>query len=95
MSGHVAVRSCIGCGARAPQDTLVRLVAGADGLRLDPARRAPGRGGYLHRDPACWDAFVRRRGAVRSLRRTPSHQERERLVGALAAAGDEGREVAP
>ena len=45
----------------------------------------PGRGAYLHREPACWAAFVRRRGAVRSLRATPSRATREALVDTLAA----------
>ena len=79
------IRTCVGCGQRAPQATLVRMVAMGDGLRLDPRRRAPGRGGYLHRAPACWDGFRRRRGRVRSLDLTPGHAVRERLVAALAA----------
>jgi len=80
------IRTCVGCGERALQRELVRLVAAADGLTLDPpGRRAPGRGAYLHAAPACWAAFARRRGPVRSLRRTPSVDERGRLVAALAA----------
>jgi len=80
------IRTCVGCGERAPQRTLVRLVAAADGLALDlPGRRAPGRGAYLHVAPACWTTFARRRGPVRSLRRTPSVDDRTRLVDALVA----------
>ena len=80
------IRTCVGCGKRALQRELVRMVAGAEGLALDPPRRrAAGRGAYLHRQPACWEAFGRRRGPVRSLRRTPSVEERARLVAALAA----------
>ncbi len=79
------IRTCVGCGRQAPQDTLVRIVAAGDGLRLDVARRAPGRGAYLHRAPECWAAFARRRGPVRSLRRSPGRAERAELVAALAA----------
>ena len=79
------IRTCVGCGVRAPKDALLRMVAAPDGLSLDAARRAPGRGAYLHRAPTCWEAFVRRRGPVRSLRRAPSRLERERLVATLAA----------
>ncbi len=79
------IRTCVGCGRQAPQDTLVRFVAAGDGLRLDGARRAPGRGAYLHRAPECWAAFARRRGPVRSLRRSPGRAERAELVAALAA----------
>ena len=84
MSGSSPVRSCIGCGARASRDTLVRVVLTATGLGVDHAGRLPGRGGYLHRDAACWAAFVRRRGQVRSLRATPPVADRERLVRLLA-----------
>jgi predicted RNA-binding protein YlxR (DUF448 family) len=82
------VRTCVGCGARVPQRGLLRFVAVAGGLALDAGRRAPGRGAYLHPEPACWQAFVRRRGAVRSLRATPGPEQRTRLVAALAAAGE-------
>jgi predicted RNA-binding protein YlxR (DUF448 family) len=81
------VRTCIGCGERSPQGSLVRIVGTSEGLRADPERRAPGRGGYLHRRVACWEAFVGRRGRIRSLGFSPGRPERERLVAALAAAG--------
>ncbi|HLK10154.1 MAG TPA: YlxR family protein [Candidatus Binatia bacterium] len=79
------VRTCVGCGRRAPQAALLRFVAAADGLRPDAGPRAPGRGAYLHHATDCWAAFVRRRGPVRSLRRLAGRAERERLVAALAA----------
>jgi predicted RNA-binding protein YlxR (DUF448 family) len=86
MRSAEPIRTCVGCSERAPQRALVRVVAAADGLALDqPGRRAPGRGAYLHAAPACWAAFARRRGPVRSLRRTPGVEERARLVEALAA----------
>lgn len=80
------VRSCAGCGARAPQRSLVRFVAVDGALVLDPRRRRPGRGAYLHRDPTCAQAFVARRGPVRSLRSNPARAAREALVGALHAS---------
>ncbi|HSV07707.1 MAG TPA: YlxR family protein [Candidatus Binatus sp.] len=80
------VRTCVGCGQRTPQSALLRIVGGRDGLRPDPTRRLPGRGGYLHADPACWARFVQRRGPVRSLRLTPARADRERLVAALQGA---------
>ena len=79
------VRTCAGCAARAPKTTLLRFVGTADGLAADPARRADGRGAYLHRDPRCFDLFVRRRGPVRSLRRSVARPERERFVAGLMA----------
>jgi predicted RNA-binding protein YlxR (DUF448 family) len=85
VTGHEPIRTCTGCGSRAPQRTLLRFVALGGTLALDHGRRSPGRGAYLHRDPECWTAFVRRRGPVRSLRLTPPRPERERLVAVLAA----------
>src|SRR5213076_3168137 len=46
VSVHEPVRTCVGCGARAPQRALRRFVAGPAGLRLDGRRRGPGRGAY-------------------------------------------------
>ena len=79
------IRTCAGCAERAPKATLLRFVGTADGLAADPARRAAGRGAYLHRDPGCFDLFVRRRGPVRSLRRSVARPERERFVASLTA----------
>ena len=79
------VRTCAGCAERAVKGTLLRFVGTADGLQSDPARRAPGRGAYLHADPRCFELFVRRRGPVRSLRRSVGRTERERFVAALTA----------
>jgi uncharacterized protein len=84
------IRTCVGCGARAPKDALTRFVATADGLALDLEGRVPGRGAYLHSALACRAAFVRRRGPVRSLRQTPERAERERLAAALAEASAGG-----
>jgi predicted RNA-binding protein YlxR (DUF448 family) len=79
------IRTCAGCAERAPKGTLLRFVGSVDGLAADPARRASGRGAYLHRDPRCFDLFVRRRGPIRSLRRSVGRPERERFVASLAA----------
>jgi hypothetical protein len=81
----VPIRTCAGCGERADKDMLLRFVGSGDGLQADPGRSAPGRGAYLHADPRCLDLFVRRRGSVRSLRRSVGRPERERFVAALTA----------
>lgn len=84
------VRTCVGCRERAPVPGLLRFVATADGLAPDAARRAPGRGAWLHRAPACWAAFARRRGLVRSLRTSVSPAERASLVAYLTAMDGAG-----
>lgn len=81
----VPIRTCAGCGERADKAMLLRFVATAEGLHADPGRRAPGRGAYLHVDPRCHELFVRRRGPVRSLRRSVGRPEREKFVAALTA----------
>jgi predicted RNA-binding protein YlxR (DUF448 family) len=82
----IPMRSCVGCGARGAQAELIRVTWREDVLVRDDARRGPGRGAYLHRRPSCWDAFVARRGAVRSLRAAVPRPAREALVRALQAA---------
>lgn len=81
--GSTPIRTCVACRTRRPQGELVRLAATADGVRLDPARRLPGRGAYLCPDPGCVDAAGRRQaaGLHRALRGAPTEQ----LLGALAA----------
>jgi len=81
------MRTCVGCGERALQASLVRFVAAGAALALDERRRLPGRGAWLHRERVCWDAFVQRRGAVRSLRTAPSREARAALRDVLEAAG--------
>ena len=62
------VRSCVGCGRRAPQGELLRFVA-KDG-RLVPGAGEPGRGAYTCRRLACFERAVARRAFNRTLRKT-------------------------
>ncbi len=67
------VRTCIGCRRRAPAGELIRVVAteGDDGARtvvVDARRRLPGRGAWLHDDPACRDHARKRNAFRRALR---------------------------
>ncbi|SDU84543.1 hypothetical protein SAMN04488544_0854 [Microlunatus sagamiharensis] len=62
------VRTCVGCRRRDAQDRLLRVVAEGTGVRVDPRRRAPGRGAYVHPDPACVALAVRKRAFGRTLR---------------------------
>ncbi len=62
----------MGCRDRAPASTLLRVVAvsddGAQRLVADPRHRLPGRGAYLHVDPACLAKADKRRAFPRALR---------------------------
>jgi uncharacterized protein len=86
------IRTCVGCGQRDRQRSLVRFVMAGGRLALDarPGRQ-PGRGAYLHHASSCWSTFVRRRGAVRSLRVSPAAAQREELVATLSGVAEGSR----
>jgi predicted RNA-binding protein YlxR (DUF448 family) len=88
--GHVAVRTCLGCGARAPKDDLLRVVLATGGLAADPHQRRGGRGGYLHRDRRCWTDFARRKGNIRALRAAIDRPTRAAFVAQLGEGAAEG-----
>jgi predicted RNA-binding protein YlxR (DUF448 family) len=67
-------RSCVGCRERAPKAELVRVARTPAGVRVDPHGNGPGRGAYMHRDPACIAAALRK-GALASALRTGLAQE--------------------
>ncbi|MGW1677917.1 YlxR family protein [Saccharopolyspora sp. NPDC002376] len=67
------VRTCVGCRTRTSPVELLRVVAAVDGdsspvVVPDPRRRRPGRGAWLHPDPACLRLAERRRAFPRALR---------------------------
>lgn len=58
---------CVGCRERGDKARLVRLVW-RDGVVVDEAQTAPGRGAYLHRRGDCLSAALKRRAVGRALR---------------------------
>jgi len=82
---HVPVRTCAGCGGKAPQAELLRFVA-REG-RLARARAGdPGRSVYTHRRLACFERAHARRAFARTLRRTV--QVETDLAGLYTEASD-------
>jgi predicted RNA-binding protein YlxR (DUF448 family) len=63
------IRTCVGCGRKAPQRELVRFAAPAGVLEADPLRRLPGRGAYTCPRPSCFERAESRRAFQRVLRR--------------------------
>jgi uncharacterized protein len=61
------VRTCVGCGAKAPQGELVRLKAEGERVVVDHARTG-GRGAWLHAADPCLERAVKRRALPRALR---------------------------
>ena len=64
----VPVRTCVGCRARAPRSTLLRVVAVDSTLVPDERASMPGRGAWVHETRECVEAAIRRRAFVRALR---------------------------
>ncbi|TMK68831.1 MAG: YlxR family protein [Actinobacteria bacterium] len=62
------IRSCIGCGRKAPQQELLRFVA--ENGRLVPGDHRPGRGAYTCRRLSCFERAASRRAFNRTLRQT-------------------------
>ncbi|MFV0374383.1 YlxR family protein [Microbacterium sp.] len=62
------VRTCVGCRARAPRSSLLRVVARNGELIPDEPPVLPGRGAWVHDTDACVDAAIRRRVFGRALR---------------------------
>ncbi len=77
---HIPQRTCIGCRTTSSKWELVRVVRTADGVQVDPTRRLPGRGAYVHARRACWEAAFKRKAFARALRTelTPADVERLR-----------------
>ena len=63
----ISIRTCAGCGRKAPQSELRRFVA-KDG-QLTPGRTEPGRGVYTCRRLACFERAAEKRAFARVLRR--------------------------
>jgi len=61
------IRSCIGCGRKAPQSELLRFAA-RDGV-LVRGSGEPGRGAYTCRRLSCFERALARRAFNRTLRR--------------------------
>jgi len=63
------LRTCAGCGRKAPKHELRRFVAPA-GTLVDAGPADPGRGVYTCRRLQCFERAASRRAFSRSLRRT-------------------------
>lgn len=83
------VRTCLGCRGRENKADLIRLVRGDAAIVVDVRQTAPGRGGYLHQRPECWEQALKRRVLSRAF--GLADVDREALLGQLrAVAGDGG-----
>ena len=65
---HIPIRTCAGCGRKAPQRDLLRFAAPEGTLIL--SLRGGGRGAYTCRRLSCFERAATRRAFNRTLRRT-------------------------
>jgi uncharacterized protein len=64
------IRTCVGCGRKAPQSELVRFAAPEGVLEADAGRRLSGRGAYTCPRPSCFEKAAAHRAFARTLRKT-------------------------
>ena len=57
-SGHIPIRTCLGCRQRRPKQELLRVDPGPEGLK---ARAQGGRGRYTCRDASCLAKTLKRK----------------------------------
>jgi predicted RNA-binding protein YlxR (DUF448 family) len=72
-------RSCVGCRERAAKSELVGVARTPAGVRVDPNGASPGRGAYVHRNPACVAAALRKGAFASALRTGVAEEELARL----------------
>ncbi len=90
---HIPQRTCIGCRTTSSKWELIRVVRTPEGVQVDPTRRLPGRGAYVHARRACWQAAFKRRAFAHALRTTLQPADLERLrafMETLPPDDDEG-----
>ena len=80
----VPERRCIGCMTSKPKAELIRIVADADGLHIDPSGKMPGRGAYLCRNGECAMLAVKKNAFGRNLKTEISRQQAEALAAQIA-----------
>ncbi|MCJ7567278.1 MAG: YlxR family protein [Anaerolineales bacterium] len=56
---HEPQRTCVGCRQVLAKRTLIRIVRGQDGVKIDLTGKAPGRGAYVHDLRSCWEKALK------------------------------------
>jgi predicted RNA-binding protein YlxR (DUF448 family) len=70
----------VACRTRRPKPELLRIVRSPAGdVAYDPGGKAPGRGAYVCRDPACVRVALRKGGLARALGSTLRNDDLARL----------------
>ena len=75
---HKPQRMCVACRQSQDKKTLIRLVRTPEGVVVDETGKLPGRGAYLHANPSCWEAGVKK-NLPKALNTSLTNQGLERL----------------
>lgn len=75
-------RTCIGCRKVDSKRSMLRIVRTTNdaGVQIDPTGKLPGRGAYLHAEPACWEAALKGNRLAQALKTELSAEEKEMLT---------------
>jgi predicted RNA-binding protein YlxR (DUF448 family) len=71
----------VGCREVQPKRSLIRIVRGPEGVRIDRSGKAPGRGAYIHDSQACWQAALN--GSLSRALNTEITQEAQQELAAF------------
>jgi predicted RNA-binding protein YlxR (DUF448 family) len=86
---HVPQRTCIICRQTQDKRTLVRLVRTPEGqLVIDETGKRNGRGAYLCRQEACWEAVTKGNRLSKALRMEIGEEEKALLRDFAVVLGD-------
>ncbi|MFQ5855910.1 MAG: RNase P modulator RnpM [Anaerolineae bacterium] len=81
---RISQRTCVGCRQVAAKRSMVRIVRTPEnGVQLDLTGKLPGRGAYLHEDPACWEAALTRNRLAQALKTELSPEEQKMLAARM------------
>jgi predicted RNA-binding protein YlxR (DUF448 family) len=78
---HLPERTCIGCRKVKEKRDLIRIVCTeSGGIEIDPTAKKSGRGAYLCKAKACWEAGLKKEHLDRALRVKIAVEDRRRLT---------------
>ena len=78
-------RMCVACRTTGDKRELVRLVRRPDGVFVDPSGKQAGRGGYICRRVACWQAALQKGRLEGALKTKLTADDRLRLTEYVTA----------
>lgn len=74
----------MGCGGTSPKPVLLRVAKTlSGGLRVDPEKKLPGRGAYVHENRDCIQAALKSKRFHRAFRMNVSKDELDKLTDEL------------